>query len=694
MNQVLRYLNIFIIIFVLFLLSYNTEAQTPRKTIFEEATNASCGPCASQNPLLKLWLDRNIDKVIPVVYHASWPGANDPIYQYNKVMNDARISSYYKITGVPSGRINGLIGDSVKGPYRGAPGDTTGLTSKLNSFTETSPISIQVNLTNYGSVGVVDIEIISTQAISAKKLRVVIVEQAHHYENAGTNGEKDFEHLARLMLPDHNGTTITLAANVKKNFSFNYTLNPEVNFDLTAVAFIQDDKTNEILQAGSDYEPPLFAISSDTPDMFAAGSNSQPFIKKFNFLNNTQTDAVFNVSIEKSSRTPSDWVAESDITGEINVKAYTSENINFSLCPGSTIGIGDAQLLLQSKDNPDLILKSGMVTAISNNVQSLQVIDDDVKYSLAPYINYRKTPSDYIEIPADNYVAVSNNLPNLKTLVWNTGAVGGLTSAKSTALTEAISNGANVLAVGNNIASNLNYYNALPFFNVEYAGHNIEGYGSAPWRVWLSGISGDIISNFLGSNKEGNLISYLLPVLKISDTTSTFPLLRFTNGGKYVNAKDYKDTISITAEESIFAVRSQIAGQRLILMSFCPYVLKNALLRATLVWNCIQWLETGIVGIEENNSIIENDNLSISASPNPMELSSNIVYTIKGDKLRNIRLSFYNLLGEEIAVLKTGLAQPGEYSAHLNSSALPNGRYELILRTDGQFISLPIYISK
>jgi hypothetical protein len=691
MKIFLRFLSTIILLSIIVVL-YNSEGQTPRKVILEEATNASCGPCAAQNPILKPWIDGNTDRVIPVVYHASWPGNNDPIYQYNKAMNDNRIVTYYKINSVPSGRINGLFGDSIKGPYKGAPGDTTGLSSKLNSFPATSPISIKINFTNYGSTGKVDIEVISTQALSTKKLRVVIVEQVHHYDNAGSNGEKDFEHLARVMLPDHNGTSISLIANVPKQFSFNYTLNPDVNFNLTAVAFIQDDKTNEILQAESDFETPLFALSSVTPDKFSTVSNSQPFGKGFNILNNTSTDVVFSVSVEKSVRTPSDWTAQSDKTGDITVKSNSTENINFSIIPGSSIGIGDAQLILQAKDNPNLILKSGMITALSNNVQTLQVIDDDTKYSLSSYIDYRKTPSDYIEISADNYVAVSNNLTSLKTLVWNTGTVGGLTTAKSTALTDAISNGANVMAVGNNIASNLNYYNALPFFNVEYIGYNIEGFGSSPWRVWLSGITGDVITNFLGSNKEGNLISYLLPVLKIIDTSSTFPILRFNNSGRYVNAK--KDTVSMTAEESIFAVRSLIGDQRLILMSFCPYVLKNAQLRGTLVWNCIQWLETGIVSVEENTSSNENSNLSISSSPNPVEISSNIVYNIKGDKIRNIRLSLYNLLGEEVIILKTGMIQPGEYSAQLNAQELISGRYELILRADSDYITLPVYISK
>lgn len=55
-------------------------SQLKNMILLEEATNASCGPCASQNPILEQFLHDDSDAVIGVSYHAWWPGATDPMY--------------------------------------------------------------------------------------------------------------------------------------------------------------------------------------------------------------------------------------------------------------------------------------------------------------------------------------------------------------------------------------------------------------------------------------------------------------------------------------------------------------------------------------------------------------------------------------------------------------------------------------
>lgn len=68
MKTFLRKISIFFLLILI--LSLSVFAQTPRKYIVEEGTNASCGPCASQNPRFKIWLESRKDVVIPVIYHA------------------------------------------------------------------------------------------------------------------------------------------------------------------------------------------------------------------------------------------------------------------------------------------------------------------------------------------------------------------------------------------------------------------------------------------------------------------------------------------------------------------------------------------------------------------------------------------------------------------------------------------------
>ncbi|HWA07684.1 MAG TPA: hypothetical protein VG961_14130 [Ignavibacteria bacterium] len=70
---------LFIAVMAVMISASSTNSQFVRKVLFEEATNASCGPCAANNPYLKAYLDEKGDSIIAIKYHASFPGI-DPMY--------------------------------------------------------------------------------------------------------------------------------------------------------------------------------------------------------------------------------------------------------------------------------------------------------------------------------------------------------------------------------------------------------------------------------------------------------------------------------------------------------------------------------------------------------------------------------------------------------------------------------------
>lgn len=89
------------------------SAQTQRMVLIEEYTNASCIPCAQQNPAFNALLDQNTDKVISIKFQTSFPGF-DPFY-YNQDIPaelrdvvDSRFSMY-GLSGVPSATIDGVV---------------------------------------------------------------------------------------------------------------------------------------------------------------------------------------------------------------------------------------------------------------------------------------------------------------------------------------------------------------------------------------------------------------------------------------------------------------------------------------------------------------------------------------------------------------------------------------------------------
>lgn len=106
------------------------EAQVERMVIVEEFTNASCVPCAAQNPAFNQLLQGNENRVISIKYQTNWPGF-DPYNQQNPSEVNTRVQ-HYMVQGVPHAAIDGnnptpsyAGGVGGWGPddwYNGAPG--------------------------------------------------------------------------------------------------------------------------------------------------------------------------------------------------------------------------------------------------------------------------------------------------------------------------------------------------------------------------------------------------------------------------------------------------------------------------------------------------------------------------------------------------------------------------------------------
>ena len=86
-------------------LSAAMYAQFDRMVLLEEFTQASCGPCASQNPGFNALLQENTDIATSIKYQVWWPGY-DPMYEHNTSDVDTRVD-YYGITGVPHALMDG-----------------------------------------------------------------------------------------------------------------------------------------------------------------------------------------------------------------------------------------------------------------------------------------------------------------------------------------------------------------------------------------------------------------------------------------------------------------------------------------------------------------------------------------------------------------------------------------------------------
>ena len=74
------------------------------------------------------------------------------------------------------------------------------------------------------------------------------------------------------------------------------------------------------------------------------------------------------------------------------------------------------------------------------------------------------------------------------------------------------------------------------------------------------------------------------------------------------------------------------------------------------------------------------DRLFLSNSPNPFSDMTSVTYSIPRQGM--VKLSVYNVLGEEVKVLTNGLKQEGTYTQNLDASNLSKGVYYTVLQLD------------
>lgn len=220
------------------------SGQNFRRVMVEEFTQASCPPCAVQNPPFNATLDANAQFVTAIKYQTSWPGV-DPMNAQTAPEVATRVS-FYGVGGVPAGFANGTQLASVGG-YSAAQ-----IQTQYNSLTPVK-IDVQHRITPALDSIYITVEVGADAAVSGDlRLMVGVTEREILFVNApGTNGEKEFYDVMRKMLPGAGGTTTgSFAAGEKKTYEFSWALRNIYNLnEIKVVAWLQDFTTKAIWQS-------------------------------------------------------------------------------------------------------------------------------------------------------------------------------------------------------------------------------------------------------------------------------------------------------------------------------------------------------------------------------------------------------------------------------------------------------------
>lgn len=360
--------------FITGILFFNMSvAQVAKKyVIIEQFTQASCGPCAAENPGFRTdILIPNVGKIHHIAYHTSWPGT-DPMYDYNMSQSDERVN-YYSVTGVPSFFVLGTDAN---------------ITQEMidNEGSQGSPIQVIVSQAVNGSNLDVKVKVttIGTVPSGSYVVRAAIIEQDVNYGTApGTNGEKYFPNVFKNMLPSTTGDPYTPAAQ-GDSVIYNYSFPIDGSWNLSEIyttAFVQNETNQKILNSGSSLDVPAgitYGQLNITSQAFQTGAPATA-TTYVGTVSNTGTSSE-NYKIKFISSQPGSWATVFSINGTayadsaiITLAGGASESISIQVTPDNTPGVGKYMVTMQSVDDPTTIRLVKEVNLISNNVTDLIV---------------------------------------------------------------------------------------------------------------------------------------------------------------------------------------------------------------------------------------------------------------------------------------------------------------------------------
>ncbi|MES2616649.1 MAG: T9SS type A sorting domain-containing protein [Bacteroidota bacterium] len=283
-----------------------------RKPLHEVFTSSTCGPCRPGN----INLDENILPQYPaddntvIKYQMYFPGSGDPYYT-NECQTRATL---YGVNAIPNMQVDG-----------GWNGNANSYSTTLYNQFKSKPSFIKIDASHIINFKRVEVNVTVTPLMNFNNtnLRVfVAVLEKKTTKNVKTNGETEFTHVMKKMLPNANGTVLgTVTKNVDKVFpqmTYNvpgdYRLPPsgqssiinvntensiEELTDCEVVVFVQDIVTKEIYQStwssGTVLAVDDIANSGKASiSVFPSPSTGGETTVKFS-LNNNPSDVKINV---------------------------------------------------------------------------------------------------------------------------------------------------------------------------------------------------------------------------------------------------------------------------------------------------------------------------------------------------------------------------------------------------------------
>lgn len=246
--------SLFLFLFAM-MFAMNTNAQSPRVALIEEATQASCPPCATLNPALQDMVNANEGNVVFLGYQVWWPGF-DPMYEDNPAEVDERVGNYYDFAFAPQIKMQGSfvtgsgdpgsLGNLMQSQIDAVNADTSEFEMTLTAAIENGQLKIG------GSVDA----FMDVPMNGDLRLRIAIIEHVIYATDApgGTNGETEYHNVFKKFVGGTEGIDIADMWTAGDSYTVDETfdLGTLTIYDyaqVEVIAFVQNDGDKFVHQA-------------------------------------------------------------------------------------------------------------------------------------------------------------------------------------------------------------------------------------------------------------------------------------------------------------------------------------------------------------------------------------------------------------------------------------------------------------
>lgn len=680
---------LFFTFFLVFVFSLFTDAQVKR-VLLEQYTGAWCGWCVDGSYIMDQIIEEHPDQVIGVKLHY---GDSMQIETYSEIAAAFGISSF------PSGSIDrkkfsGKVPQSrsvwksyCESQMAESPKVEVNVAYNIDETTRQLQVKVYANMLTTVWDPLRFNVIITEDSVSGKGTgwdqHNYLYHRAGYENNPYYNLPSTivgYQHVkvVRAYLGGAFGVQGSLETPAKQGnvytYDFSYTLPKNWKIEhlhIIGLVSVDAPANKEVLNCAYGVESSASLLLTSSGERIGVADKGLPFTRKYTLKNISTSDKTFKFTTSVSERTPEDWTVTIPELSKDEVTLAAGKTFDFTLIiePGATIGAGDAYITVEDMDDSNAFKGKGSVSVYSAKISDVEVVSaGENMYSLTPILQ-QLGYKDFFKLMPTEYDKIGDKLPAKKHIVWNTGSQTGMTTDDINNIKTALDEKIPIFACGNHIVSDLLTDDILlNYFGANYYGYSLQGFGQAPWQVWLSGVENDPISGPLGNSIEGNLIKYLITLVNPIGN-NTYPFMHFKNEGLRVVYNNGKiDTLNVKGEDAVFGIRVDNNGYRTVLLSTTPYILINKNQRNTLIERIMRWLDKEPMSVDD--FVAGSDEFTVS----PIPASDNITFHYGVEIPKSIRI--YNSLGmlvDEIYDLQSG----AEYS--YNSSTLPTGVYTAVL---------------